>query len=142
MMSRFIKILFIPAAVIVIVAFAAGISFFNSVDFDPSRLTTDASAGRGTVYTDRYGRELRFLPDLKGERARWVSLSEIPETVRNAFIAAEDERFYRHHGFDSAAILRALWSNIAKGRIVSGASTISQQVVRLVYHDEKAAFAA
>ena len=83
------------------------------------------------MFLDRNGRELRFLPDLKGERARWVPLSEIPVTVRNAFIAAEDERFYRHHGFDVVAIMRAAWSNITKKKIVSGASTISQQVVRL-----------
>ncbi len=105
--------------------------FYRSVDFDPSLLSKNTSAGRGTVFVDRNGRELRFLPDLKGERARWVPLSEIPVTVRNAFIAAEDERFYRHHGFDAVAIMRAAWRNIAKKKIVSGASTISQQVVRL-----------
>ncbi len=109
--------------------------FFSTVSFDAAMLSRYASTGRGTVFVDRYDRELRFLPDVKGERARRVPLSEIPVTVRNAFIAAEDERFYRHHGFDAAAIVRAAWSNITKRKVVSGASTISQQVVRLAYYD-------
>ncbi len=118
-----------------IITAAAAVSFSRAVHFDPAALSNQASAGRGTVFLDRNGRELRFLPDGRGERARWVALAEVPPTVRNAFIAAEDERFYRHHGFDGIAILRALWSNVTKGRVVSGASTISQQVVRLIYND-------
>lgn len=117
------------------VLIAAAVSFYRSVDFDPALLSQRASAGRGTVFLDRNGRELRFLPDASGERARWVPLSEVPVAVRNAFIAAEDERFSRHHGFDGLAILRALWSNVTSRRVVSGASTISQQVVRLAYSD-------
>lgn len=118
-----------------IITVAAAVSFYRSVHFDPALLSNQASIGRGTVFLDRNGRELRFLPDDRGERARWVALAEIPPAVRNAFIAAEDERFYRHHGFDGIAILRALWSNVTKRKIVSGASTISQQVVRLVYDE-------
>src|SRR5574341_29331 len=110
--------------------------YYMWIEFNPAFLSKAALTGLGTVFTDRYGKELRFLPDLKGERARWVPLAGIPVTVRNAFIAAEDERFYRHHGFDAIAILRALWSNVTKGRVVSGASTISQQVVRLVYSSQ------
>src|SRR5574341_1088679 len=110
--------------------------YYMWIEFNPAFLSKAALTGLGTVFTDRYGKELRFLPDVKGERARWVPLAGIPVTVRNAFIAAEDERFYRHHGFDAIAILRALWSNVTKGRVVSGASTISQQVVRLVYSSQ------
>ncbi len=113
----------------------AAVSFYRFADFDPALLSKDLSQGRGTVFTDRFGRELRFIPDLKGERARWVPAAEIPAAVRNAFLAAEDKRFYRHHGFDPVAIARAAWNNLAKGKIVSGASTISQQVVRLSYSD-------
>ena len=113
---------------------AGGLRFYYSVPFDPG-LFTKAGSGRGTVFLDRSGRELRFLPDAGGERARWIELAGIPKAVRDAFIAAEDERFYAHHGFDIRAILRAAWSNAAKQRIVSGASTISQQVVRLVSPD-------
>ncbi len=128
---RVLIILAAAASIILVVA----VSLYRSVEFDPSLLSKDLSQGRGTIFTDRFGRELRFIPDLRGERARWVPIAEIPATVTNAFIAAEDKRFYQHHGFDPAAIARAAWNNLAKGKIASGASTISQQVVRLSYSD-------
>lgn len=122
------------AALAVCAMLALGL-FLTSVGFDPELFAADAAVGRGTVFTDRRGRELRFLPDQQGERGRWSPLGDIPVMVRNAFIAAEDERFFRHHGFDGIAILRALWANSTKGRVVSGASTISQQVIRMGYAD-------
>ncbi len=137
-LSRCKKALIVIPALVMAAGLVVCLYFYRSVHFDPAVLSSQASAGRGTVFLDRNGRELRFLPDDRGERARWVALAEIPPTVRNAFIAAEDERFYRHHGFDGIAILRALWSNMTKWRIVSGASTISQQVVRLVYNERGA----
>jgi penicillin-binding protein 1C len=53
--------------------------------------------------------------------------------VAAAFVAAEDQRFWRHPGVDPLAVGRALGSNVAAGRIVSGASTITMQVSRLAY---------
>ncbi len=84
-------------------------------------------------FFDRHGRLLRHLPDEKGERHIRVALTQIPLTVQHAFIAAEDERFFRHGGYDSKAIVRAALANVRAGRIVSGASTITQQLCRLVY---------
>ena len=54
-----------------------------------------------------------------------VPLSTIPEQVKNAFIAAEDLRFYRHHGFDPIRMAGALLSNFKSGGIREGASTIT-----------------
>lgn len=125
--------LMIASAFIGIAAAIAFYNFYNNVELDLALLTKDEGNMRGTVFTDRYGRELRFLPDAKGERRRWLSVEKIPYDVKNAFIAAEDKRFYYHPGFDPIAILRALSDNLIKGRTVSGASTISQQVIRLIY---------
>ena len=58
-------------------------------------------------------------------------LEEIPEIVRNAVIAIEDERFYEHDGFDLKGILRAARSNLEAGGIDQGGSTITQQYVKL-----------
>lgn len=85
------------------------------------------------IFLDRSGHLLRFMPDEKGERRINIGKDDIPDVVKKAFISIEDKRFYEHGGFDIAAILRALKDNIANGRIVSGASTISQQTVRLIY---------
>jgi penicillin-binding protein 1A len=64
------------------------------------------------------------------ENRESIALEEIPEHVRNAVIAIEDARFYKHRGFDAKAIMRALWSNARSGRIKEGGSTITQQLVR------------
>lgn len=85
------------------------------------------------LFVDRNGATLRFVPDDKGERHTWLPLKDIPDVVKKAFIAAEDKRFYDHPGFDLGAIIRALKDNYRSGRIVSGASTITQQTARLIY---------
>ncbi|MBI5205843.1 MAG: penicillin-binding protein 1C [Nitrospirae bacterium] len=90
-----------------------------------------------SIFLDRNGEILRFIPDENGQRHIWLSGKDIPDIVKNAFIAAEDERFYNHNGVDFKAVIRALRDNLREGRIVSGASTISQQVVRLIYPHER-----
>ena len=59
-----------------------------------------------------------------------MRLDEIPKSLRDATIAAEDAGFYSHPGFDPRAVLRALYQNFRGQRIVSGASTITQQLVK------------
>jgi len=59
-----------------------------------------------------------------------VSLNKIPKNLQNAFIAAEDVRFYQHNGIDPRGILRAFWSNITRRGISEGGSTITQQLAR------------
>jgi penicillin-binding protein 1C len=86
----------------------------------------------GTVVADRHDRILRIFPGSGDRFALWGSINEFPECLKLAVIAAEDKRFYHHPGFDPIAVVRALCSNINRGRTVSGASTITQQVVRLI----------
>jgi penicillin-binding protein 1A len=57
----------------------------------------------------------------------------MPELVERAFIAAEDRRFYRHDGVDMVGILRAALRNIRQGSVEEGASTITQQLARMVF---------
>lgn len=85
------------------------------------------------LYVDRSGAAMRFVPDARGERHIWLAGNKIPQIVKDAFIAAEDQKFYLHPGFDLAAIVRAAKDNLLAGKTVSGASTISQQTVRLIY---------
>jgi 1A family penicillin-binding protein len=83
-----------------------------------------------TLILDRHGRLLYEVIDPRRGKYQPVSLSTIPQACRNAVIATEDSRFYEHPGFDVWAIARAIWLNIRERRIVSGGSTITQQVVR------------
>ncbi|HEY8522105.1 MAG TPA: penicillin-binding protein 1C [Gammaproteobacteria bacterium] len=62
-----------------------------------------------------------------------VALHEVPPLLRAAFVAAEDKRFFEHDGVDWWARLAALATNVAHGRAVRGASTITEQVVRMLH---------
>ncbi|MDJ0921451.1 MAG: PBP1A family penicillin-binding protein [Henriciella sp.] len=87
----------------------------------------EVNAGAAIEFVDASGNTLA----IRGPRyGRKVTLEELPAYVPRAFIAAEDKRFYDHDGADTQAMIRALWSNATSGRTVSGASTITQQVVK------------
>jgi len=65
-----------------------------------------------------------------GENIRPVRLADVPPVLRTAVLAIEDERFYEHGGLDPRGVLRAVWANVRKGRVVEGGSTITQQLVK------------
>jgi hypothetical protein len=62
-----------------------------------------------------------------------VSVASLPPPVLRAFVAAEDGKFFRHHGFDPDMIRHALSHDLGAGRIEKGASTITQQLVKNLY---------
>jgi penicillin-binding protein 1B len=64
------------------------------------------------------------------ERRQLVSIDQVPERLIFAVLAAEDNRFYRHHGFDPKGTLRALYTNLRHGSIRQGGSTITQQLAK------------
>ncbi len=64
------------------------------------------------------------------ERRAVVSVAEVPAELKNAIIAAEDERFYQHPGIDYVGVLRAAYTNLVAGGRRQGASTITMQVAR------------
>lgn len=79
---------------------------------------------------DREGRPLYDIIDQAYGRHTALPLPTIPLALRQATIATEDKTFYTNPGIDALGILRALWANTQSGQIVSGGSTITQQVVR------------
>jgi penicillin-binding protein 1C len=82
---------------------------------------------------DRDGHLLREIPSRRASRS--ISLpadGPVPEGLRDAFIASEDRRFEWHPGVDPLAVLRAAGTNLRAGRVVSGASTLTQQLARLL----------
>ena len=87
---------------------------------------------QSTFIYDRKGRELYELTDPNGGRRTMVPLTEIPQSLITATIATEDANFYQNPGIDPVAILRSTASDLIHGRIESGASTITQQLVRNV----------
>lgn len=81
---------------------------------------------------DRHGLCLRTLLSGRRGTSQWVPLKAIPHALIEATLIAEDRRFYQHHGIDFRAIGRAAWQNTRAGRIVSGGSTLTQQLVRTI----------
>ncbi len=81
--------------------------------------------------TDRHGTLLREILDDDGRYAKPIALPAISPHLIRATLAAEDKRFYRHPGVDPLAIARAAWDGIRHGRVVSGGSTITQQLIKI-----------
>ncbi len=80
-----------------------------------------------------YAGDSRLLAELATERRIFVPYAAIPDLVKRAFISAEDQKFFIHHGVDPLAILRAAATDVmqmGQGRRPIGASTITQQVAK------------
>ena len=91
---------------------------FSLKDYRPPIITT--------VYSD----DNRKIAEFYKERRIIIPLSSMPKMLKDAFIAAEDSRFYKHKGIDFFSIVRAFFKNIEAGTIVQGGSTITQQVTK------------
>ena len=107
-----------------------GLYFWLLADLPPLDNLYDYTAAPSSKIYDRRGRLLFEMPPPHGGRHSPVPLEEIPESLRQAVIATEDARFYQHPGVDAWAIVRALWINVRGGEILSGGSTITQQLAR------------
>ncbi len=80
-----------------------------------------------------YSNDNQLIAEYGQYRRRPVKYQQIPENLRNAFIAIEDARFYQHKGVDYRGIARAVVSALKSGRVKQGASTITMQVARNFY---------
>jgi penicillin-binding protein 1C len=98
----------------------------------PGELQARQTAFVSSKIYDRQDRLLYEVTDPQGGRRTKVPLDEISPYLIQATIATEDENFYAHRGFDPIAIIRAIYYNFTERRIVSGASTITQQLARNV----------
>lgn len=77
-----------------------------------------------------YSADGHLIGEFGEERRAVVTLAQVPKTLVNAIVAAEDERFFQHGGVDYVGVARAALSNFASGGVRQGASTITMQVAR------------
>jgi len=96
--------------------------------YQPSLITT--------VYDDSGAAVAQFFV----ERRVFIPLEKIPAVLKQATLAVEDARFYAHHGIDYIGIARAIWSNVQAGEVVEGASTITQQVAKMLFLTHRKTF--
>jgi penicillin-binding protein 1A len=82
------------------------------------------------TFLDAEGQDIGHRGAQVGKR---ISLSAMPAYLPEAFIATEDRRFYKHHGYDTRGLLRAAWVNWRAGHVVEGGSTITQQLAKILF---------
>nr|WP_281500538.1 penicillin-binding protein 1C [Kordiimonas marina] len=115
--------------------FAAGLgllvpAFFLFDAAFPPNLARYRTVSHEVVAAD--GSLLRLFPVEDGRLRLAASQSQVDPLFLKMLIAYEDKRFYRHIGVDGLAVVRAMWQAVASGEIVSGASTLTMQVARLL----------
>lgn len=81
-----------------------------------------------TIYDDQEN-IVQYLSDYESNRIP-VTSEQIPDNLKNAFVAIEDERFYQHSGIDAKGIARAIINDLIHGNTSQGASTITQQLIK------------
>lgn len=84
------------------------------------------------VVLDDGGRPLRYFSDSEGVWRYQVSISEVSPKYLEALIGYEDRFFYYHPGVNPASLIRSAWQYVKNGRIVSGGSTLTMQVARII----------
>ncbi len=88
---------------------------------------------RPSIATRVYDDNNELIDEFFLEDRKVIRYEDIPTVVVQAFVAAEDARFFQHRGFDLQSISRAFFKNLAAGRIVQGGSTITQQVAKSMF---------
>jgi len=99
---------------------------------DVQELRERASKFETTRILDRNGNLLYEIVDPNAGKRTFIPLEKISPYLVAATIATEDKEYYNHPGFDIVALMRAFWQNYTAGEITSGASTITQQLARML----------
>ncbi|MGI9032931.1 MAG: transglycosylase domain-containing protein [Acidimicrobiales bacterium] len=118
---------------------ALGSLLFLPLPTPPLPAPKAAAESRVTHMYDAKGAEIGVLR--KFDTNIPVRQADIPEVLKQAVVAQEDQRFYSHGGVDIKAGIRALWANITGGRAVQGGSTITQQYVKNAFTGGERTFA-
>src|SRR5512136_3064862 len=121
-------------------ACAAGVYAWLVVDLPGLDTLYQRASAPSTRLLDRHGRTLYEVSDPHQGRHTPIGFADIPAACREATIATEDANYYSHPGVDITGIIRALWINLQGGEVLSGGSTVTQQLARnlLLSPDERA----
>jgi 1A family penicillin-binding protein len=125
-------------ALALLLALLGGYLWFTTELPTADHLRAQAALGN-TRILDREGRLLYSVPDPFAAHQRPVPLDDIPVALRQATIAIEDRSFFDNSGIDLRGIARAFWTNLRRGEVVAGGSTITQQLARTFLLDPRLA---
>lgn len=128
------------AALALCLAGAAGLGVAVSLTGLPRAL--DEPIPLTPVLTDRHGETISVLPTEQARDSRPIKLREMGEWLPLATVGIEDHRFWKHHGMDVHASAGAFLRNLRNGRVISGASTITQQLIKLTSRRDQRSYQA
>ena len=92
------------------------------------------------VVTKIYSSDQEIIKTFTAYKFEEVDLDKVPKYLKEALIATEDKNFYTHEGYDLFGLLRSIVANIKAGRCVQGASTITQQLARILFLSNEKTF--
>lgn len=122
------KLTVIILIVFVVMITGAGLGFLTASIHTMPSLKDDIRPAASSQIYDINGKLINTVHSVENRVP--VSINKIPKNLQNAFVAAEDARFYQHIGIDPRGILRAVWSNITDRGVSEGGSTITQQLAK------------
>ncbi len=129
-MSKIIKLAVIIFFFPTVAGVALGYSLLNYLEIpDIKQLSTYSPRSATRLYAD----DGSLFAELFVEKRVPIPLRDMPPHLRNAFVAIEDVRFYRHSGYDLRGIARAFYRNVVRQGLSEGASTITQQLARNLF---------
>jgi penicillin-binding protein 1A len=117
---------------LVVIAAGTACGLPQLADSRPKQLaqTSFLYAADGSLVTELHAGEDRVM----------LNYTQMPQSIKDAVVAIEDQRFWYHHGVDGRALLRAAYINVQSGEIVEGGSTITQQLVKNLYVGDEQTF--
>ena len=122
---------------VIFVFVALGIILFGATVLSMHPVISDFQTLRDNMpvqgLQDRNGTSLTVTYHGRWNGSDMTSLHDVPSLMKSGFLLSEDADFYSHHGIDWQARAAALWQNIKGGDVVRGASTITEQTVRMMY---------
>lgn len=92
------------------------------------------------IVTKIYSSDDEIIKTFTAYRFEKVGINEVPENLKNAVIATEDKNFYHHQGYDMFGLIRSTFVNLKAGKVVQGASTITQQLARILFLSNEKTF--
>ena len=118
--------------IILLLVILAGAGFFYSLINDLPSISS-LKDYRPSIITRVYADNGQLIDEFYLEDRKVIPVTQLPKFVIQAFVAAEDARFFRHQGIDFQSIVRAFFKNVEAGTIVQGGSTITQQVAKALF---------
>lgn len=127
---------------VILLGFACALAGVASLELYLSSLPpiNNLEQFKPNIVTKIYSSDNEIIKTFTAYTYEKVALKDIPENLKKALIATEDKSFYKHHGYDIYGLARSTVQNLAAGHVVQGASTITQQLARVLFLNNERTF--